>query len=104
MAPVGADHCLSGKPDFTHTNTFRNVPLSLTTTSCDFWGVVCARAHAGVASMLMFFMAGFSPVKATFPLMFPALASSIAGGGVPAAVFVASSLGLTLSDVSDLPH
>src|SRR5712692_8637049 len=96
-APPGGDHGLSGRPDFTHTNTFFNVPLSLTTTSCDFCGVVCARAHAGVASILRFFITGFSPENDTFPVTVPALASSVAAG-TPAAVLVASSFGFTLSD------
>jgi hypothetical protein len=63
---------------------------------------VCARAQAGVASMLIFFMTGLSPVNDTLPLSEPALASSVAVG-VPAAVFVGSAFGV--SEVSgDLPH
>jgi hypothetical protein len=50
----------------------------------------------------MFFMTGLSPVKDTFPLNEPALASSVAVG-VPAAVFVGSAFGA--SEVSgDFPH
>src|SRR6476620_6218495 len=103
IAPPGGVHGLSGRPDFTQTNTFFNVPFSFTTTSCDFCGVVWARAQAGVASMLRFFITGLSPENDTLPVTVPALASSVAAG-TAAAVLVASSFGFTLSDWSDLPH
>src|SRR2546423_5087911 len=52
--------------------------------------------------MLIFFITGLSPVKDTFPVTVPALASSTAVGA-PAAVFVGSDFGA--SEVSgDLPH
>ena len=35
---AGTFHCLSGSPDFTHTNVFFKVPFALTITSCDFTG------------------------------------------------------------------
>src|SRR5437588_2806280 len=95
----GVGHCLSGKPDLTKMSTFFSVPLPLTTTSCDFCGVVCALAQAGVASMLMFFSAGLSPVNDTFPVSVAAFASStgLAAGAVAgASVFGASDVSVLL--------
>src|SRR5271166_414469 len=43
----------AGSPDFTHTNTFFSVPLSLTITSSDFCAVLWAFIHAGTADMSM---------------------------------------------------
>src|SRR5712692_2572280 len=89
---LGTGHWRSGKPDFTQTNTFFNVPLSLTTTSSDFGGApACAREHAGFADISMVLMAGLSPEKATLPVTVAAFASSTAAGAVAGAV--ASSFG-----------
>jgi hypothetical protein len=52
--------------------------------------------------MLIVFGVGFAPLKETFPVTVPALASSTAAGA-PAADFVGSDFGA--SEVSgDLPH
>src|SRR5579864_8263985 len=91
---VGADHWRSGTPAFTHTKTFFRVPFAFTTTSSDFCGApACARAHAGLADMSMFFSTGFVPEKLTLPVTVAALASSIAGA--EAAGAAASSLGVS---------
>src|SRR5437016_14584955 len=92
---LGTGHWRSGRPDFTHTNTFFNVPLALTTTSSDFGGApACARAQAGFADISMFLIAGFSPVKATFPVTVAALASSMTAAGADAGA-AASSFGVS---------
>src|SRR5690349_2109460 len=102
-APLGGSHWRSGRPDFTHTKVLRRVPLSFTTTSSDFGGAeACALAQAGFADMSRFLMAGFWPVKLTFPVTVAAFASSIAAGA-PAAFLVASSLGWVFSDCSLVP-
>src|SRR5689334_3797243 len=91
----GVGHWRSGTPAFTHTNTFFNVPLALTTTSSDLGGApACARAHAGLADMSMFRIAGFSPVKLTFPVTVAALASSMTAAGADAGA-AASSFGVS---------
>src|SRR5579859_3085670 len=82
---AGTGHWRSGSPAFTHTNTFLRVPLELTTTSSDFCGApACARAQAGLADISMVLIAGFSPVKLTFPVTVAALASSMAAAGADA--------------------
>src|SRR5437016_13064291 len=84
---LGTGHWRSGRPDFTQSNTFFNVPLSLTTTSSDFGGAPeCARAHAGFADISMFLMVGLSPEKATLPVTVAAFASSMVAGAVAGAV------------------
>src|SRR5438552_12656110 len=98
---LGTGHARSGRPDFTQTNTFFNVPLSLTTTSSDFGGEpACARAQAGFADISMVLMAGLSPEKATFPVTVAAFASSTAAAGAVAGAEASSFAALS----SFFPH
>ena len=82
-------HCpllVRGRPDFTHTKAFFNVPLSLTTTSSLFCGApVCARSQTGFADMSSVAIFGFSPANATLPVTVPPLASSGVADAPPAA-------------------
>ena len=91
---VGTAHCLSaGSPDFTHTKTYFSVPLSLTTTSSLFCGEpLWARSQAGLADMSSVAIFGFSPAKATFPVMVPPLASSGTAAAPPAAAGAVASV------------
>src|SRR5262249_43621989 len=99
---VGTCHGLSGTPDFTHTKTFRNVPLPLTTTSSDFWAVGCARMQTGLADISMLAILGASPVKATLPVTVAPLASSGVAAPPPPAAGAALSGAFAVS-VFSLP-
>src|SRR5579872_3577987 len=65
----GTSHCLSGRPDFTHTNAHLSVLLSLTTASSVFAGVGCAFMQNGTADISMFFGVGAVPSNITLPVM-----------------------------------
>src|SRR5690349_21208795 len=82
---VGTCHCLSGRPDLTHTNAYFTVLLSLTTRSSVLSGDdVCARTHTGFADTSSVFGVGFAPSNAILPVTVAPLASSGVAAPPPA--------------------
>src|ERR1035438_5744558 len=96
-AVVGTCQVLSaGRPDLIHTKAFLSVPLSLTTTSSDLAGVLCAFMHAGTADISRVFGVGLAPLKITLPVMVAPFSKSGIAAAPPAGVAEASVLGASV--------
>src|SRR6266567_3507997 len=104
-AVVGTCHVWSGRPDLIHTNTYFNVPLSLTTASSVFAGEEAwALVQAGTADISMLLGVGFAPSKLTLPVIVAPLARSGVPVPPPAGAAVGSNFFAVSGGLPPPPH